>query len=221
MSAALLLQVATLALLPPTTVSFSGTPPETCKYQGYTFQLLHTHVCLNYRLCYCQVSVSNQHLNPTLPPPHKTQFNQLSELDEGGEDVTDNYDFITTTPPLYEAGSETPHFGNHGNQPLFVEWKPKPAECACWCSGISYEARADTLYQSDDTCIIDETDCYCELEKELLWANQMRHLYDYWDTATCRDISYQLVFTSWNSSYNHHTWYWQYKLLWMSHIMTY
>ena len=164
-SAALLLQLASLSLLPRPSHTFSGSPPDTCKYQGYTFQILHTHVCLNYRLCYCQATLPDHPsaLNPTDPPhPERSEYTELAEYE-------------TETPPLL---SGTPRLEQRLRDVMFMEWRPKPADCACWCSGISYETREDVLYKPDDTCIIDESDCYCDLEKDLLWANQMRHIYD-------------------------------------------
>lgn len=187
MSAALLLQAASLIFLPYFTISFSGSPPDTCKYQGYTFQLLHTYVCLNYRLCYCQIDPLQLHQssaqNPTDPSHQqiqthliKAKFELVKEYRHSYNDDsmsttktpmrTDSEDTLSPSPPWTTDVTEA--------RPLFMEWRPRPPECACWCSGISYETRQDVLYRPEDTCIIDESDCYCDLEKDLLWANQMR-----------------------------------------------
>ena len=194
MSAALLLQAASLLLLPHYTLGFTGPPPDTCKYQGYTFQLLHTYVCLNYRLCYCQIDPYQLHLhsalNPTDPSEsHRKIHNHIIkaklELIEGDDHEDADFDFDSmpttrTNTPLEteETESPTPPWITDVTEarPLFMEWRPRPPECACWCSGISYETRQDVLYRPEDTCIIDESDCYCDLERDLLWANQMRQV---------------------------------------------
>lgn len=179
MSAVLLLQVATLSLLPLQPLTFSGSPPDSCKYQGYKFQLLKTHVCVNYRLCYCQVDPAGfDSANPTFPPQIKHPGNYLEYNADSGESYTESSG--TTTPPLSSPQPYTTEVRPGINSgAVFRLWRPKPPHCACWCSGIMYEnLDPNVLYKPDDTCIIDETDCYCDLEKDLLWANQQRHIYE-------------------------------------------
>ena len=207
MSAALLLQVVSLALLPHYSLNFEGSPPATCKYQGYTFQLLHTHLCLNYRLCYCQLAPNqDSHLNPTppIPPQSRIQRHKYFEYDYTNPTGEDGDVFVTgTTSPPFEEVSATP-LRSEG-LPLFIEWRPKPAECACWCSGITYEIREDVLYQPEDTCIIDESDCYCDLEKDMLWANQRRRIYEDWsgrDIRLIRVLHLIVTCTIWDTSLN-------------------
>ena len=72
------------------------------------------------------------------------------------------------TSPIFSSTSG-------GGRLLFEEWKPKSGECACWCSALTFEQQSDEPYQPEDTCVIDETDCYCGSEVDFLWDHREKH----------------------------------------------
>ena len=200
------------SLLLHTTLTFSSDPPATCRYQGYTFNLLHTYSCTTYGLCYCQVleilDASSQSRDASSRDnvgedgsTSKVVFVTDEEGFESGDEAGDYLDWNDRTRKVLEAAADNagligpaetpkPDLSDLATAPpltspsstsssqlsasLFQEWRPQPPNCACWCSALSFEGYPDEPYQPEDSCIIDETDCYCGFEVDLLWDHRRK-----------------------------------------------